>query len=99
MNNSEYDERGKIFTRVINKIPVNVVIQTTTQLIYGKIHVRPEERLSDELNREGNFLPVTNIVIYGSEGQILYEANFLLITRAQIIWILPTAELIEQLPK
>jgi hypothetical protein len=99
MKNPEYDERGKIFTKVINKVSVNVVIQTTTQLIHGKIHVRPEERLSDELNQEENFLPVTNVVIYRSEGQIMYETNFLSINRAQIIWILPTAELLEPHPK
>ena len=99
MENSEYDERGKIFTRVVTKVSVNVVIQTTSQLIHGKIHVRPEERLSDELNKEGNFLAITNVVIYGSEGQIMYETDFLSINRAQIIWILPTADLIESLPK
>lgn len=95
MNHPEFDERGKIFTKVINKVPVHVIIQTTAQLIYGKIHVKPDERLSDEINRDLEFLPVTNAVIYSLEGQILYQANFLSINRGQIVWILPSTELLE----
>ncbi len=94
MYNPDYDERGKIFTKVVSKIPVSVIIQTTGQLIHGKIHVKPEERLSDELNLDERFLPVTNAIIYNLDGQILYEANFLSINRSQIIWILPAAELL-----
>ena len=95
MYNPKYDERGKIFTRVVNKVPVSVIIQTTVQLIHGKVHIKPEERLSDELNLEENFLPVTNAVIYSLEGKILYQTNFLSINRAQVIWILPITELLE----
>ncbi len=99
MYNPEYDERGKIFTKVVSKVAVSVVIQTTGQLIHGKIHVKPEERLSDELNLDEMFLPVTNAIIYNLEGQILYEANFLSINRSQIIWVLPAAEQLEPMPK
>jgi hypothetical protein len=99
MYNPEYDDRGKIFTKVISKVPVRVIIQTSMQLIRGNIHVKPEERLSDELNLEEEFLPVTNAVIYSLEGQILYEANFISINRTQIIWVLPSTEPLESLPK
>jgi hypothetical protein len=99
MYNPEYDDRGKIFTKVISKVPVRVIIQTSMQLIRGNIHVKPEERLSDELNLEEEFLPVTNAVIYNLEGQILYEANFISINRTQIIWVLPSTEPLESLPK
>ena len=99
MYNPEYDDRGKIFTKVISKVPVRVIIQTSMQLIRGNIHVKPEERLSDELNLEEEFLPVTNAVIYRLEGQILYEANFISINRTQIIWVLPSTEPLESLPK
>jgi preprotein translocase subunit Sec63 len=99
MYNPEYDERGKIFTKVVSKVAVNVIIQTTGQLIHGKIHVKPEERLSDELNLEEKFIAVTNAVIYSLEGQILYEVNFLSLNRSQIIWILPATELLEPKPE
>ena len=99
MYNPEYDERGKIFTKVVSKVAVNVIIQTTGQLIHGKIHVKPEERLSDELNLEEKFIAVTNGVIYSLEGQILYEVNFLSLNRSQIIWIFPASELIEPKPE
>ena len=99
MENPEFDERGKIFTKVIKKVAVNVIIQTTSQLIHGKFYIKPEERFSDEINRGEEFLPVTNAVIYSIEGQILYETNFLSINRSQIIWIFPNTELLEPLPK
>ncbi len=99
MENLEYDERGKIFTKVVNKVAVNVMIQTTTQLIHGMIHIKPDDRLSDVLNGEYSFLPLTDATIYSVEGRILYEANFLAINRSQIIWILPNAELTESQPK
>jgi hypothetical protein len=95
MDHPEYDERGKIFTKVINKVPVDVIIQTTAQLIYGKIHVKPDERLSDEINYDLEFLPVTNAIVYSLEGKIMYEANFISINRAQIVWVLPNTELLE----
>jgi hypothetical protein len=97
--NDSFDARGKIFTKVISKMAVGVIIQTTKQIIHGNIHVMPEERLSDELNREGNYLPVTNAIVYNNEGKVLYEGNFLSINRTQIIWIIPVSELLEVGPK
>jgi uncharacterized protein YcfJ len=45
---SNFEEKGKIFTQVVTKKPINVTIQTTNQLIRGKIHIRPEDRVKDE---------------------------------------------------
>ena len=47
----EYDEKGKFYTEVVSKIPTAVVIQTTTHLVRGLVHVRQGERLKDELER------------------------------------------------
>jgi len=99
MDKIEFDERGKIFTKVVNKIPVDVIIQTTAQLIHGKVHIRPDGRISDELNLDDIFLPLTDAIIYSLEGHIIYKANFMSINRAQIIWILPAVELEEPMPK
>jgi len=45
------DEKGKIFTEVVTKLPVPIMMQTTTHRVLGNIHVRPDQRLKDELDR------------------------------------------------
>ncbi len=85
----QYDEKGKFFTDVIAKIPVDAVVQTTAQLIRGKVHVREGERLKDELDRDELFLAMTDASIMGTDGQLQFEAPFLAVRRSQIVWVLP----------
>ena len=59
----EYDDKGKFFTDIISKTPLDVLVQTTTHLIQGVIHIRKEERLKDELNRDELFLALTEAKI------------------------------------
>ena len=85
----EYDEKGKFFTDIISKIPVYAVVQTTSQLIRGKVHIREGERLKDELDREEAFLAMTDASILGTDGQVAFDAPFLAVRRSQIVWVLP----------
>jgi hypothetical protein len=85
----EFDEKGKYFTEVITKNVVLSHIQTQTYHIRGYIHVRKDERLSDEVNAENSFIPVTNAEVYSSEGEILYTCNFMVVNRAHIVWLMP----------
>ena len=59
---------------VIQKIAVYAVVQTTSQLIRGKIHVREGERLKDELDRDELFLAMTEASILAADGQVQREA-------------------------
>ena len=88
----EFDEKGKIFTDLITKIPVQAIIQTTSQLVRGKVHVRQGERLKDELDRDEPFLAVTDANVVGEDGQPLFETPFLAVSRSQIIWVIPERE-------
>lgn len=85
----EYDDKGKIFTEVISKLPIPVAVQTTAQLIRGVLHVRRGERLKDELDRDELFLALTEASILGSGKEVLFKAPFLAIRRNQIIWVIP----------
>ncbi len=85
----EFDEKGKIFTDIVSKVAVDAVIQTTMHLIRGKIHIRQGERVKDELDRDELFLAVTEARILGSDGQPLFQAPFLAVRRAHVIWIIP----------
>ena len=85
----EYDEKGKFFTEVVAKVPVTTLIQTTNQLIRGKVHIRPDQRLKDELDREEPFLAVTAASVLDLNGNVLYSTDFLAVRRDQIIWVMP----------
>ncbi len=90
---TQFDDKGKIFTTVITKKPIDVVIQTLTHRIIGKVFYRPDNRLIDELNTDNIFLAVTNAKILNDEGEILFTSDFLTININQIIWILPVEEI------
>jgi hypothetical protein len=92
-----YKDKGKFFTHIITKDPVNAIIQTLTHRIQGTIYVRRGERLLDELSAAGQFLAVTDSVVYNSSGKPIYSAEFITINRDQIVWLMP-AEEPEELP-
>ncbi len=85
----EYDDKGKYFTEVVSKIAIPALVQTTQHLIRGNVHVRRDERLKDELDRDELFLAVTDASVLGTEGQVLHQVRFLAVRRAQIVWVMP----------
>ena len=85
----DFDDKGKIFTEVVPKIAIPAVVQTTQQLIRGNVHVRRDERLKDELDRDELFLALTDASVLGADGQSLHEARFMAVRRAQIVWVMP----------
>jgi hypothetical protein len=89
----EYDEKGKIFTDIITKDRVLSHIQTQTGYIRGHVHVRTDDRLSDELNLDYRFLAVTEAEIYNPNGEMLYSSDFLAVNREHIVWVMPINEL------
>jgi hypothetical protein len=81
----EYDEKGKIFTEIVSKIPVYATIQTSTHVMRGFIHVRRDQRIIDELDQNENFLAVTDVSVLGPEGQTLFQAPFLAVRRTHVV--------------
>ncbi len=90
---TQFDDKGKIFTQVISKKPYSVIIQTTRQVIRGVIHVRPTERVIDEINHSLKFIAVTEATVSDLDGKLLYESSFVTLNTDQIIWILPVDEI------
>lgn len=88
----DYGNEGKFFTDVISKIPYEVIIQTTTHLIKGMLHVRPDSRIKDQLDSEKSFVALTNASIYDADGNMLYQNDFLAVQKEQIVWVLPQEE-------
>jgi hypothetical protein len=88
-----FDEKGKYFSDVIPKETMPVVIQTLTHRVEGKFHVGSGIRLKEELNNPESFLAITDATVYSDSGVQLYQSNFLVVNRDQIVWVIPTAEL------
>lgn len=85
----EYDEKGKRFTDIVTKRTVHATVQTTKHLMRGHIHVRRDQRIKDELDLDEKFLAITDVDVLAPDGQILFQAPFLAVNRAHIVWVLP----------
>ena len=88
----EFNEKGKYFTDIISKVAVSAIIQTVMHRIEGFVHIRLDERVKDELDRDEPFLAVTNAKVIGSDGAVLYETDFMTVSRAQIVWVIPNED-------
>jgi len=86
----EFNDKGKYFTDIVSKSAVLAVIQTVTHRIEGSIHVRINERIKGELDRDELFLAVTDAKIFASDGSVLFQTAFLTVARSQIVWVIPS---------
>ena len=89
---THYDDKGKIFTQVVSKHPVQVIIQTIQNKIRGTIYIRPDVRIKDEMNTSEDFLAVTEAVVYGSQNEEIYHTGFLVVSTNHIVWVIPEEE-------
>lgn len=86
------DAKGKVFTNVVQKDEVPVLIQTVTGLVHGHVYVRPDQRLIDEINDGDRFMAVTNAQVLDAQGQVAYVSNFLTLNKEHVVWIRPDDE-------
>ena len=90
---TDFDEKGKIFTNIVQKTPVPATIQTLTHRIRGEVYMKPDERLKDELNRSDQFLAVTNASILNDLGEVTIVCKFLTLNKNQIVWLIPDKDM------
>jgi hypothetical protein len=74
---------------VISKVAVQATIQTTSHIMRGRVHVRRDQRIKDELDQNEKFLAVTDVSVLGQDGQTIFQAPFMAVQRAHIIWVIP----------
>ena len=86
----EFNDKGKYFTDIISKVAVPSIIQTINHRVEGSIHVRLDGRVKDELDRSEPFLAVTDAKVFAADGALLYQADFMTISRMQIVWVIPS---------
>jgi hypothetical protein len=87
------ETRGKIFTDVVSTRPVPVIVQTRHNRILGDFHVRPDWRLKDEVNEQDAFVALTDVEVYDESGAQVFKAEFMVLRRDSIEWIVPEAGL------
>ena len=85
----EYDEKGKVFTDIVSKVSIFVTVQTTTHMMRGRMHVQRDRRVKDELDRNENFLALTDVHVQGPDGQTLFHCPFLAVRRDHVVWVMP----------
>lgn len=89
------DRKGKYYTTVVSTTRLRVLLRLTSgELVEGRVHVRPNHRLSDELNDDNDFISVTGATI-SLDGKPLYETAYIAIHRRAIQWVVPS-EAIDQ---
>ena len=88
----EFNDKGKYFTDIVSKSTVQAVIQTVTHRIEGSIHVRINERIKSELDRDELFLAVTDAKVLAADGAVLFQTPFMTVARSQIVWVIPSED-------
>ena len=59
-------------------------------------HVRRDQRIKDELDRDEKFLAITDVHVMAADGQVLFQAPFLAIHRDHIVWVHPEQQKSEE---
>jgi hypothetical protein len=74
---------------VKERIPV--ILLTTSYRLEGEMHVVPGGRLLDEINKERDFIPVTNATIYDISGETpLDTLDFIAVNKSLVIMVAPS---------
>lgn len=70
---------------------VPVILLTASYRIEGEMHVVPGGRMLDEINKERDFIPVTNATIYEIAGEVpLDSLDFIAINKNLIVMVAPS---------
>lgn len=90
---TQFDEKGKIYTNIIQKQPIWVTIQLASNRIHGLIHIPPDGRLKEELDDQPIFLAVTQADVLSVDGkEIILSSRFIAVNKTQIIWLTPDGD-------
>ena len=75
---------------VKEKVPV--ILMTTTYRLEGEMHVVPGGRLLDEINKERDFIPITNATVYDVSGeQPLDTLDFIAVNKSLVVMVAPAS--------
>ncbi len=70
-----------------------MIIQTLLHRIEGTCYKRPEDRVTDAINNNEDFIPLTDVTISSLIGEKIFAIDFLLINLNHVVWIFPKDEI------
>lgn len=72
------------------KEKISVIVLTTTYRLEGEMHILPGGRLLDEINRERDFIPLTNATLFDPVGgQPVDTLDFIAVNKALVLMVAP----------
>jgi hypothetical protein len=83
------DSNGKVFTDRVHKERVLCLIQTASGRIRGHVFRDPDHRIMDDLNNSDGFIAVGDAQLLSHSGEIIERADFLMVNKGQVVWMLP----------
>ena len=74
---------------VKEKIPI--ILLTATYRLEGEMHVVPGGRILDEINKERDFIPITNATVYDISGETPLDIlDFIAVNKSQVVLMAPS---------
>lgn len=72
------------------KEKLSIILLTAGYRLEGEMHVSPGGRLLDEVNKERDFIPVTNATVYDTAGQTALDTlEFIAVNKTLVIMVAP----------
>ncbi|NMC83890.1 MAG: hypothetical protein GYA58_01270 [Anaerolineaceae bacterium] len=96
---THFDEKGKIYTDIIQKEAVWVTIQLKHAQIHGTLFIRNNQRIKDTLDADEPFLAITDVTITPTDtdsAQAVIKTQFLAVNKANILWIFADSDLVQE---
>lgn len=82
------DEKGKVFTPRMSKRTLPVTACIKNHIVQGTLHLKPDNRLKDEMNEAERFIALTNVQVMDAQGiNVLYETGALIVNKDDVAWI------------
>lgn len=76
-----------------SKDKISVIVLTTTYRLEGELHLVPGGRLLDEVNRNRDFVPLTNVTLFDpGSGQPVDTLDFIAVNKNLVVMIAPVGE-------
>jgi len=83
------DPTEKLVSSHVRKERFVCIIQTVTQRIRGEAFRSTSNRIVDDLNGAEKFIALTHAEVLGPSDEILARAQFMLVNKNHIVWVLP----------
>ncbi|MFP4497929.1 MAG: hypothetical protein ACLFQV_06910 [Vulcanimicrobiota bacterium] len=73
------------------KEKIAVILLTANYRLEGEMHVVPGGRLLDEINKERDFVPITNATVFDISGETpLDTLEFIAINKSLVVMVAPS---------